>query len=211
MHDRRLTPLMGVLGVVLFVISTFVVESSDTPDDDSTAADIAAYYDGELGKLALGLILAGLGAIALVWFLDGLRAHIARASEQLGRLTFFFGFAAVLFLIASALPDVAAAFSTDELERALEPGAAEALFTLGDGFFFGAEMLLVGLFLFAGLAAVWARALPAWLGWISLVLAVVALIPPIGWAVVVFGFPLWILIVAALLWRRPVGEETQAV
>lgn len=211
MHDRRLTPLMGVLGVVLFVISTFVVESSDTPDDDSTAADIAAYYDGELGKLALGLILAGLGAIALVWFLDGLRTHIARASEQLGRLTFFFGFAAVLFLIASALPDVAAAFSTDELERALEPGAAEALFTLGDGFFFGAEMLLVGLFLFAGLAAVWARALPAWLGWISLVLAVVALIPPIGWAVVVFGFPLWILIVAALLWRRPVGEETQAV
>jgi hypothetical protein len=211
MHDRRLTPLMGVLGVVLFVISTFVVESSDTPREDATAAEIATYYDGALRTLAAGLIIAGVGAIALVWFLDGVRVHIARASEQLGRLTFFFGFAAVLFLIASALPDVAAAFATEELPRELEPGAAEALFTLGDGFFFGAEVLLVGLFLCAGLAAIRARALPAWLGWVSLVLAVLALIPPIGWAVVVFAFPLWILVVAALLWRWPAGEEPHAV
>jgi hypothetical protein len=101
------------------------------------------------------------------------------------------------------LPDVAAAFATDELDRDLDPGAAEGLWNLGDGFFFGAEMLLVGFFLFAGLAAIWARAWPAWLGWVSLVLAVLALIPPIGWAVVVFGFPLWILLVSALLLRRP--------
>ena len=57
------------------------------------------------------------------------------------------------------------------------------------------------MFLAVGLASVRERALPAWLGWLSLALAVVALIPPIGWAVVIWGFPLWILIVAALLWR----------
>jgi hypothetical protein len=206
MRERNLTPLMGLVGIVLFIVSTIVVESSDTPDDDAAAAQIAAYYDGELGTLVLGLILASLGAIALVWFLDGLRTHISRFSDQLGRLTFFFGFATVLFLLASALPDVAAAFATDELDRQLEPGAAEALFTLGDGFFFGAEMLLVGFFLVAGLASVWARAWPVWLGWISLALAVIALIPPVGWAVVVFGFPLWILLMSALMWRRPVDE-----
>jgi hypothetical protein len=204
----RLSGLAGIVGVVLFVISTIVVESSDTPDDDATAADIAAYFDGELGVLVLGLIIAALGAIALIWFLDGLRIRISQFSDQLGRLTFFFGFAAVLFLLASALPDVSAAFATDELDRELDPGAAEALWNLGDGFFFGAEMLLVGFFLFAGLAAVWARAWPAWLGWVSLVLAVIALIPPIGWAVVVFGFPLWILLVSALLWRRPAEPAT---
>ena len=209
MDEKRMTPLMGVLGVVLFVISTIVIESSDTPDDDAPAAEIAAYYDGELDILALGLIIAALGAIALVWFLDGLRIHISRFSDQLGRLTFFFGFGAVLFLLASALPDLAAAFATDELERELDPGAAEALWNLGDGFFFGAEMLLVGFFLFAGLAAVWARAWPAWLGWISLALAVIALIPPIGWAVVVFGFPLWILLVSVLFWMR--RRESAAV
>src|SRR3712207_2661052 len=131
---------MGVLGVVLFVVSTFIAESSDSPDDDASAADIAAYYDGELGTLALSLIIAALGAIALVWFLDGVRTEVGRVSDRLGRLSFAFGFAAVLFLLASALPDVAAAFATDELDRTLDPGAAEALFTLGDGFFFGSEM-----------------------------------------------------------------------
>jgi hypothetical protein len=200
---------MGIVGVVLFIVSTFVVESSDTPDDEAPATEIAAYYEGELGILVIGLLIAGLGGIALVWFLDGLRGHISIASEQLGRLAFFFGFGAVLFLMASALPDVAAAFATDELDRSLDPGAAEALFTLGDGFFFGAEILLVGFFLFAGLAGVWARALPAWLGWVSLVLAVVALIPPVGWAVVVFGFPLWIILVSVLLWRWSGAEEVQ--
>lgn len=202
MDDRRVAPLMGIVGVVLFVISTIVIESSDTPDDDASAAEIATYYEGELGTLAVGLILAGLGAIALVWFLDGVRAWISRRSDQLGWLGFFFGFAAVLLLLTSALPDVAAAFASDELDRELEPGAAEALFTLGDGFFFGAEILLAGFFLFVGLAGVRARALPAWLGWISLALAVIALVPPVGWAVVVFGFPLWILLVSALMLIR---------
>jgi hypothetical protein len=61
--------------------------------------------------------------------------------------------------------------------------------------------LLAGFLLAVGLAAVRLRVLPAWLGWISLVLGVVALVPPIGWAVVVFAFPLWIVGVAAFLWR----------
>jgi hypothetical protein len=199
---------MGVVGVVLFIVSTIVVESSDTPDDDAPAADISAYYTDALGTLVLGLVTAGVGAIALVWFLEGLRTRIAHHSEPLGRLTFAFGLASVLFLLASALPDVAAAFASDELDRQLEPGAAEALFTLGDGFFFGAEILLVGFFVFAGLAGIMSRALPRWLGWISLALAVVALIPPIGWAVVVFGFPLWILLVSALMWLRSTDDAT---
>jgi hypothetical protein len=211
MELGRVTRLMGIVGVVLFIASTFVAESSDTPDDDATAADVAAYYDGELGTLAVALILAALGGIAIVWFLDGLRIHISRFSDQFGRLSFYFGFAAMLFLLASALPDVAAAFATDELDRELEPGAAEALFTLGDAFFFGAEMLLVGFFLFVGLAAVWARAWAAWVGWVSLAFAVIALIPPLGWAIVVFGFPLWLLLMSALMWRRPVTETAKPV
>ncbi len=211
MDDRRVTPLAGVLSVVLFVITIFVIESGDTPDADSSGADVAAYLDGALGRLAVGLVLWGLGTIALIWFFDGLRTHISRFSDQLGRLTFYFGFAVALLMLSSFLPDLAGAFYTDEREGVLDAAAAEAIGSLGDGFFFGAEVMLAGLFLAAGLAAIWARALPAWLGWISLVLAVVALIPPIGWAVVIWGFPLWILIVAALLWRRSEASADPAV
>lgn len=202
MNDRRLTPLMGVVSVVLFVISVFVIESGDTPSEDATGADVAAYYDGALGRLAVALILWGLGTVALVWFLDGLRMLIARASDQLGRLAFYFGFGFALFMLASMVPDLGAALASDNLERELEGAAAEAIASLGDGFFLGAEALVFGFLFFVGLAATRLRALPAWLGWLALVLAVVALIPPIGWAVVVFGFPIWVLITSAVLWTR---------
>ena len=208
MNDRRLTPLMGVLSVVLFVVALFVIESKTTPDANATGAEVADYLDGALGTLAFALVLWGIGTIALVLFFDGIRAHVARASDRYGRLLFFFGFGVAVLLLMSFLPDVAGAFASDEMDDgALEPGAAQALGALGDGFFFGAEVLMAGFFLMVALAALTARALPAWLGWLSLALAVVALIPPIGWAVVVWGFPLWILIVAVLMWRDSTARE----
>jgi hypothetical protein len=202
MNDRRVTPLMGVVSVVLFIASIFVIESGSIPDSDAAGSEIAEYLDGALGRLALALVLWGVGTIALVWFLDGVRAHVSRANDQFGRLLFFFGFGVAILMLASFLPDVAGAFLGDETEAALDPGAAQALNALGDGFFFGAEMMIAGMLLVAGLAAVTTRVLPVWLGWLSLVFAVAALIPPVGWAIVIWGFPLWILIVAAVLWRR---------
>ena len=211
MEDRRVTPLAGVLSVVLFVVALFVIESGTTPDADATGAEAATYLDGALGRLALALIIWGVGSILLLWFFEGLRAWIAGYSEQLARLMFFFGFAVMLLMLASFLPDVAGAFASDEIDGALEPAAAQAISTLGDGFFFGAEVMLVGLFLAAGLAALKTAAFPAWVGWLSLVLAVIALIPPIGWAVVVWGFPLWIFIMAAIMWRTRKRTEAAAV
>jgi hypothetical protein len=47
-------------------------------------------------------VLCGVGIIALIWFLDGLRTHVLPESARLARLTYGFGFAAALFLLASA-------------------------------------------------------------------------------------------------------------
>lgn len=210
MEERRVTPLAGVLSVVLFVVAIFVIDRN-VPDDNATGAEIANYLADNLGRLAVGSIIWGVGVIALIWFLDGLRTRIAPASAQLGRLAYGFGFAAALFLLADVMPDLAGAFASDTLDRNLDPGAAEAMSSLGDAFFFAAEVMLAGFLFAVGLAAVRARALPAWLGWISLVLAVVALIPPIGWAVVVFAFPLWLLVVSALLWREAEPAPAQPV
>jgi MFS family permease len=212
MDERRITPLAGVLSVVLLVVAVLVAESeSKSPDDDATGAELATYLADNLGSLAIGTVLWGLGTIALIWFLDGLRTHILPASSQLARLTYGFGFAAALFLFASVVPEVAGALTSDNLDRNLEGGAAEALTALGDGFFIAAELMLAGFFFAIGLAALRARALPAWLGGVSLVLALVAIVPPIGWAVVVFAFPLWLLVVSALLWRAKPTAAVQPV
>jgi uncharacterized protein (DUF58 family) len=36
-------------------------------------------------------------------------------------------------------------------------------------------------------------------------IAAVLVVPPIGWAGLIFGVPLWVLITSVLLWRR--GEQ----
>jgi hypothetical protein len=211
MDETRVTPLAGIVSIVLFVIGIFVIESGDTPGENATGAELAAYLADSLDTLAIGAVLWGLGIIALIWFLDGLRTHLLPASAQLARLAYGFGFGAALFLLASVMPDVAGALAADNLDRTLESGAAEAISSLGDGFFIAAELMLVGFFLAFGLASIRGRALPVWLGWISLLLALTAVIPPIGWAVVVFAFPAWVLLVSGLLWARGRRTEPQAV
>jgi hypothetical protein len=211
MEDRRITPLAGLVSVVLFVIGVFVIESASTPGDRATGVEIAQYFDDELYSIAIGMLLWGVGTIALIWFLDGLRTHILPASAQFARLAYGFGFAVALLMLASFGPDIAAAIATDNKNALLTPGAAEAMHDLGDGFFVAAEFLLAGFYFTVGLVSLRTRVLPAWLGGASLILAVVALIPPIGWATLVFGLPLWILVVSALLWRRANSVPAESV
>lgn len=200
----RSAPVAGVLAVVAFFVAVFIDESGNAPGGDASGAELAAYLNDNVYRFALAALAWGIGTIALVAFLDAVRTRVARGSEQLARIGFALGVGAALMLLASWLPEVGGSLaSREELHRDLEPGAAEVFASIGTGFFFGGEVLLAGLLLAVGFAAVKTRVLPAWLGWISIVLGVVALIPPIGWAVVIFAFPLWILGVSLLLWRRP--------
>lgn len=199
---QRWTPLAGVIAVVSFVVAVVIEESGDRPGGDASGAELASYLNDNVYRFALAALAWGIGTIALTVFLEGVRERVAAAAEGLARVAFALGLGAALLLLASWLPEVGGSLaSREELHRDLEPGAAEVFASIGTGFFFGGELLLAGFLLAVGLAAVRLRVLPTWLGWISLVLGVVALVPPIGWAVVVFAFPLWILGVAALLWR----------
>jgi hypothetical protein len=49
--------------------------------------------------------------------------------------------------------------------------------------------------------------LPRWLAWITLLMALVMLVPVVGWAVISFAFPIWVLLVVRLMWR----SETRTV
>ena len=83
----------------------------------------------------------------------------------------------------------------------LTPDAAQALnFIQSD---IGAALLVVGISILmwaAGFIILKTRILPVWLGWVSFVLAVVALAGPVGFfAFLAMG--IWILIVAYMMWR----------
>jgi hypothetical protein len=206
----RSAPIAGVLAVVAFLVAVVIDESGSPPGADASGSELAAHLNDNVYRFALAALAWGIGTIALVAFLDAVRARVARGSDYLARAGFALGVGAALMLLASWLPEVGGSLaSREELHRDLEPGAAEVFSSIGTGFFFGGEVLLAGFLLAVGLAAVRTRVLPVWLGWISIVLGVVALIPPIGWAVVIVAFPLWLLGVSLLLWREE--EATPAL
>ncbi len=59
-----------------------------------------------------------------------------------------------------------------------------------------------------GVHALRTRSLPRWLAWVSLVVALALIVLPIGWAALLFAFPLWVLVVSYLLWSA--GSTTAA-
>jgi hypothetical protein len=56
--------------------------------------------------------------------------------------------------------------------------------------------------------------LPTWFAWFSFLLAVLLVIAPIGWAALIFGLPIWVLVTTFFLVRsespapRPVALES---
>lgn len=199
---ERYAPLAGVLAVVLWVVGTIVYQTSVDAKNPATLLDS---YRNEEGSILLGGFLWLLGTFFFFWFLGSLRARLATAEGGVHRLTaiaFGGGVAAAIFAFALPGPDMAAAIADEE---DLSGPAAEAIRVMGDVFFIGAEMSAAVLLAATGVLALRTLALPRWLAWVTLFVALVLILLPVGWAGLLFGFPLWVLVVSYLLWRGSVN------
>lgn len=198
---ERLAALGGIVAVGLWFIGTAILESTDSPDEDNPA-DVLRWYQDEEGSILAGGFIFELGGLFFLIFLAALVSRLWYAEGGTGFLTMIAtagGLGTALFVMGTPTPDMAGALG----ESDLAPEAAQALNTLDNAFFIIAE-LSAALFVAAvGLLTLRTGALPKWLGWISLVLALWLLIPPIGWAGLIFGLPLWTLVVAVLLYIKP--------
>jgi hypothetical protein len=210
---ERFAPLTGVAAVVFWILGIIIIEGfGDTPGDNAPAADIVRYFENEEGSIYLGGLALTIGSLLLIWFAGSLRATIASAEggvQRLASIVFAAAVAKAIFDIAFIAPQIAGAFGANESTAPLEPGAAQALWFAGDGFFVAAEytaMLLMVAFVVAVLRF---GVLPRWLAWVSLLLAVVLLIPWIGWAGLIFGIPLWVIVVSLLLYARTPDETAR--
>lgn len=201
---ERLTPLAGVLAVVGWVLGMIVIGDLSSKDK---GPEILAYYKAHDGRILLGGVIWLIGTALFLWFLGSLRSRLLAAEGPEGRLTavaFAGGVATAICLALLAGPDMSGAISNDDLDSS----AALALHNVVGTFFIGAEYLCPVLLAATALIALRTGALlPRWLVWITFLVALVMLIAPIGWAGLVFAFPIWVLIVSYLLWR-PVTTRT---
>ena len=204
---ERFAPLTGIAAVALWIVGVIVQENSELADKDTPQEILAAFQDDPNSLIAGGVIFA-FGVVFFIWFLGSLRATLFAAEGGIGRLTsiaYGSGMLAALSLILQVAPSVQGAFDEDELS----PEAAQALRSVGDAAFGGTEFTLLAMFFAVGLLIMRTRVFGAWLGWVSFAIALLLAIVPIGWAGVVFAFPLWTLVVSVLLFRR--GSPSPAV
>ena len=207
---ERLGPLAGIVAVALFVVGIVVIESGGAPDADATPEEYLGYYRDDDDRILIGGVLFQLGAAFFIWFLGHLRARLAAAEGGVQRLTaiaFGGGLAAATCALLLPGPDEAGALSKNEIT----PDAAVAFNNLGDAFFIGAEFAAAVLLAATGLVVLATRALPRWLGWASLVIALWLVIAPVGWAALIFAVPLWTIVVSVLLYMRPAVQPARTV
>lgn len=200
-RGERFAPLTGIVAVVLWVVGTIIAESTEISQKD-TGEEVLAVFRDDTNTILTGGIIFLFGVVFFIWFLGSLRARLLLAEGGLGRLTaiaYGSGLLAALCLLFQVAPFVQGALDEDDLEA----GPAQTLQVISEAFFGGAEITLIPMFVAVGLLTLRTRVLPVWLGWVSLVIALVLVIIPIGWAGVVFLFPLWTIVTSVLLFLRP--------
>jgi hypothetical protein len=200
---ERLAPLTGVLAFVLTVVGVILL---DAPDFVEKPDEVARYYADDPGKIIAASYIGFLGTVAYIWFVGVLRSRLRRVEGPLGRLSAIaFGggiVSAALFFLIDAF-NAAGAFRADE-DGAINPAVAASLYDLSAVMINAAGIATSVLVLATSALALRAgvNVLPAWLGWIGVLIGI-GLLTPIAY--IFLGlFLLWMLAVAVMLYLRPV-------
>jgi hypothetical protein len=202
----RYSPLAGIKAVVLWVIGIVILTGPGHLGNDSSENPlvILGKYKAHHAAIQWGVWFVMLGALAFLWFVGSLRSALYAAEGETGRLATLAGMGGAvtsLCILLAHVPSFAAATTSDNLTAP----TAKALILMDDVFFYAAEFSLAVFFFAVALAIFRFAVLPGWLGWVSLVFAVLAVIPPVGWAIVAPGLPLWTLVVSWLLFAKTRG------
>ena len=207
MRAERYAPLTGVVAVVLWVVGLFLLEKDDRPDGKDTAAFVAWVQQNDSSILA-GALIFGFGVLFFLWMLGSLRAALFAAEGGTGRLAtiaFGSGVATSVALMFTYLPHAQAAFDHENTSDT----AIEALVRVGDAFFGGAALFSIPLLVATALAILRFGALPRWLAWVSLLVALVLAIPPLAFFGLVLGLPIWVLATSVVLFRPTAALESR--
>jgi hypothetical protein len=195
-----LVPLTGVLFVVLLILS-FIV-AGEPPDADENVQEIVDHYVDNKDSIQASVLIGGVAAVSLLFFAGYLRKLFRAAEGPDGMLSAIVLAGATIMAVGAGV-DMTISFALAEGAEDIDPVAVQSLQALWDNDFMPIAIGLVVLLLASGLSIVRYGALPKWLGWVAIVLAVVGM-TPIGF-VAFMGGALWVLVVSILLAVRARG------
>jgi hypothetical protein len=186
---------------VLWVAGVFLLEGAGNPAGPSGGEEIAEFYRDDRTPILIAATLHVLGGFFFLWFVAALYPVLKAGGSPpwLAVATIVGGTAGATMMLAMTAGQSTGATTDTDL---LTPDTAIVFWRLAHGFFVAAEIALA---VFVGALSILALrrfVLPRWLGWVGLAITVLLLIPPIGWAALLFLVPLWLIAVSVILWRR---------
>lgn len=203
MRKQSWGPLTGLLFVVVVIVSFAL--GGEPPDADDGAAEIVDWYVDNKDSVIASAIVGTLAALLLVFFANHLRRFFAEAGATTVSATVLVGGAIVA--VAAAL-DSTIMLAIAESAEDIDPTAVQGLQALWDNDFLPFTLGIVTFLISSGIAVLETRALPVWLGWVAIALAVIGF-TPIGF----FAFiatALWIAIVSIMLTMRSQADTPAA-
>jgi hypothetical protein len=193
---ERLAPLTGLVFVAI-AVAVFAIGGS-TPGDHDTAQQVQAFYGQHHNKHTALAFLLALSLPFLLFFVSSLRYELRRAggTGQLANAAFGGGVLAaagfgILAFVHYALADAADSANTI--------GTTQVLNVLDNTDFLPMVAGLGLLVLAAGLSTVRHGGLPRWLGWVGVVIGILAFTPAGFFAFLAAG--IWIALASILLTR----------
>lgn len=192
---ERWAPLAGVLFAVIFAIG--ILTTGDTPDTDASGSEVISHYD-DSGKIFVGIAAAGIAAVLLLFFAGVLRSRLREAGPEWLASVAFGG--AVVYAAGLGIFGLTQ-FALLDASDLGQPEVAQALNIIDNDNFLPVVIGLAAVLLATAWHILASRSLPTWLGWVSLVLGVLALAGPAGFIAFLL-FPVWVLVVAVVLFRQ---------
>jgi hypothetical protein len=192
----RLVPLAGVVSVVLIVLA-FVV-GGETPDTDDSLREIVDFYRDNDDEQIWASALLGWGSLFFLVFVTALWKALRTAEgerREASTVALVGGTVAVVGMTIFA----GIGFTLGDVADDVHPVALQALNAMGSDLFFTVAVGTGAFLLGAGASVVRTAVLPKWLGWVAVLLGVLAITPVGFFAFLLMG--LWTLIVSVLLWR----------
>ncbi len=199
MRAARWAPISGIVFVVALIL-VFVVIGEGPGDSDQ---EITSWYadGGNRNSTFAGWVLVLIAALALVWFASVLRVRVHMRGDSMlpslgqgGAVA-----AAALWLGAISAWNAIASSIEDSDEFVLDPNTSRVLDSLGEILFISAGVMVSLLVFATSVGAFKTGALPKWLAWLGIPVAILMLftfffIPFLiflGWVLVVSFMLIW--------------------
>ena len=189
----RWLPLTGILTVLMI---TGGILLGEPPDASNPPKEIVDFYVDNGDKLQYGTIGFVIALILFVTFASYLRTVLDRGEGSTGISSLVAVGGAVVFAVGGAI-DATIQFAIIEAVDDLDPTQIQTLQALWDNDWVPLQLGITMFILASGLSIVRHKSLPAWLGWIAIVIGIAGL-TPVGFFAFL-GTGVWIIVASVML------------